>query len=65
MAETTKDEQRESEENRKAEGRERESEGESDRRERQGEGGETAPEILRDGRSKKWEDRRRLEREGD
>ena len=65
MVEKRKEERRENEENKRAEGRERGMEEESERRESQSKSSETACEILRDGRSKKWEDRRRLEREGD
>ena len=52
----------------KKEGRrktERELEEEIERTESQSKNSETAPENLMDDRSKKWEDRRRLEREGD
>ena len=46
-------------------GRKKKLEEESERRESQSKNSETASENLMDDRSRKWEDRRRLEREGD
>ena len=65
MAEKKKEELREKEERGKAEEREKKLEEESERRESQSKNSETASENLMDDRSRKWEDRRRLEREGD
>ena len=64
MAEKKKEELREKEERGKAEERKKLQE-ESERRESQSKNSETASENLMDDRSRKWEDRRRLEREGD
>ena len=64
MAEKKKEELREKEERARAEEREKKLEEES-RRESQSKNSETASENLMDDRSRKWEDRRRLEREGD
>ena len=65
MAEKKKEELREKEERGKAEEREKKLEEESEKRESQSKNSETAFENLMDDRSRKWEDRRRLEREGD
>ena len=64
MAEKKKEELREKEERGKAEEREKMLEEESEKRESQSKNSETASENLMDDRSRKWEDRRRLEREG-
>ena len=61
MAEKRKDEMREEEEKERAEQREKRVEEESERRESQNKNSETASENLMDDRSRKWENRRRLE----
>ena len=65
MAEKKKEELREKEERGRAKERQKKLEEESERRESQSKNSETASENLMDDRSRKWEDRRRLEREGD
>ena len=65
MAEKKNEELREKEERERAEEREKKLEEESERRESQSKNSETASEHLVDDRSRKWEDRRSLGREGD